>query len=120
MSLISPKTETLQKGFRVVERADRKTPGGQGGMNELIVRDPQGGYWMIHHGYRHVESLPFEIARRWLSLERSFLRRPEPAVVVRFATPTDPHPENREMDRVRLEAFKTMALEQIGRPLVPD
>ena len=120
MSLISPKTETLQKGFRVVERGSVEAQSGKDEMRELIARDPQGGYWMIHHGYRHVESLPFEIARRWLSLERSFLRRPEPAVVVRFATPTDPHPENREMDRVRLEAFKTMALEQIGRPLTPD
>ena len=109
MSLISPKTRTLQAGVHLV---DEPTPGESAmkdGLNEVIVRDSEGQTWLVHHGYRNVESLPQETARRLLSLERSFLRRTEPALVIRIATPTDPNPENREADRARLERFKSAA-----------
>ena len=106
MSLISPKTQTLQAGVYVVEES---TANEKAARNELIIRDARGQHWLVDHEYRNVESLPWETARRFLSLERSFLRRNEPALVIRIATPTDPNPKNRGADRARLERFKSAA-----------
>ena len=114
MSLISPKTKTLKAGFYVVEESTLTGDTGSDAVSEIIARDAQGHYWLIHHWYRNVESLPWETARRLFSLERSSLRRPEPALVVRVATLTDPDPGNRRADRERLEAFKAVALETLN------
>jgi exosortase/archaeosortase family protein len=109
-SLISPKTETLRAGFYVVERSPLPSTRHGEEINEIIARDAKGSYWMIHHGYRNVESLPLETTRRFMALERSFLRRSEPARVLRIATPTDPDPGNREIDRARIQNFKQAAM----------
>ncbi|MEE3327204.1 MAG: EpsI family protein, partial [Myxococcota bacterium] len=114
MSLVSPKTKTLKAGFYVVEESTLTGDTGSDAVSEIIARDAHGHYWLIHHWYRNVESLPWETARRLLSLERSSLRRPEPALVVRVATLTDPDPGNRRADRERLEAFKAVALETLN------
>ena len=61
-------------------------------------------------GIETSKAYPWRPLRRFMALERSFLRRSEPARVLRIATPTDPDPGNREIDRARIQNFKQAAM----------
>jgi EpsI family protein len=88
-SLISPKNVFPGRGWHVEERRSIELePGGL--QAEEVVARSGGARILSYTAYAGTRGNAREIARAWLALDRSFLRRAGGAVVVRVSTEVEP------------------------------
>jgi hypothetical protein len=104
-SAMSPKTKLPGSGWRVRERR-AKDVGLHETLAEEYVIEKGKQRWLVHHWYQGTNGLPNEIVRSLFAIDRSWLQREEPMVVVRLSTPIHSRGEagraeaSRRLDRV--------------------
>jgi hypothetical protein len=60
---------------------------------------------LSYHWYQGVEGLGKEVLRAWLAIDRSFLRRPAGALVIRLSTEVSSTDEGGSRAEARLREF---------------
>jgi exosortase len=113
-SLVSVKTELLEAGVEVEQRA-AATQTGVPGAQWLLLRSPA-GLSLALHWYEGVDPVAVEVGRSLVALDRGPWRRAGAAKAVRLSTPVD---GSIEVARERLRAFlpeARAALDALERP----
>lgn len=107
LSIDSPKTAVGWTGWDVTKRRPIELDDGRKG--ELLrLRSLRGEEQLVLHWQSGLAPLPVEILRSVLSLDRSPLRRSDPARAVRFATSLGSHPDAESQAERRLLAFAAL------------
>lgn len=104
LSLDSPKTAVAFAGWDRVERRGVHLESVEEA-SVLALRSARGDEQLVLHWRDGLESLPVELIRSAFSLDRSPLRRSQPARSVRIAMPIDHATGGREQTESRLMAF---------------
>jgi EpsI family protein len=111
-SLLSPKHALPGGGWHVEERAPVELlPGLRA---ETVLARSGRTRILSCHWYEGAGALPLEVLRAWLAADRSPLRRPGGAWVVRVSTDVAPTRESREAAEARLRGFA-----ELLRPELP-
>ncbi len=112
LSLLSPKTVFLTSGWEVESRrrVALKEIGGRQ-VDTLVLHSARAGRVLVLHWQDGVEWLGIEVLRSLLALDRSQLRREEPARVVRIATAIDDGPNGAARSEARLRQFLSLLAE---------
>jgi hypothetical protein len=102
--VLSPKTAVLGPGWEIIERSGAEL--GESGREvesflERFGRDEQ----LVYRWHYGVGSTLTETVRAVLAMDRSPLRRPARAVVVRLSTPMEPGADDRAAAEARLRDF---------------
>jgi EpsI family protein len=108
-SLLSPKTVFPGRGWEEEERAVVEVgPDGFRGVG-VVARS----HWrriLSYHWYQGIEGLGTEVLRAWLAIDRSFLRRPAGALVIRLSTEVSSIGEGRSRAEARLREFAELLM----------
>jgi hypothetical protein len=116
LSASSPKLELPGFGWRIEEREARAPPAAGWRAESLWLRSREGLH-LVHTWSAGVAPLPVELARALLALDRSFLRRDEPALFVRVSTPVAASPAGPRLAELRLARFeKSLARAPLFEP----
>ena len=108
-SLLSPKTVFPGRGWEAEERALVELgPDGFRGV-EVVARS-QSSRMLSYHWYQGIEGLGTEVLRAWLAIDRSFLRRPTGALVIRLSTEVSSTDEGRSRAEARLRELAELLL----------
>jgi EpsI family protein len=103
-SLLSPKTVFPGRGWEEEERAAVEV-GADGLRGVGVVARSKSSRVLNYHWHQGVEGLGTEVLRAWLAIDRSFLRRPEGALVFRVSTEVSSIGEGRSRAEARLREF---------------
>ena len=121
-SLLSPKTLVFHASGFVEEVLDPPDAAPLAAGTSLAVSDPQRAIvqtwserFLVQRWYLDVGSLPEEVARAAMALDRSPVRRPGRAVVVRLEVPIDRETGDVARAQATLDAFLPPFLERLGR-----
>jgi EpsI family protein len=108
-SLLSPKTVFPGRGWQEEERALVEIgPDGFPGVG--VVARSQSSRMLSLHWHQGVEGLGTEVLRAWLAIDRSFLRRPAGALVIRLSTEVSSIGKGRSRAEARLREFAELLL----------
>jgi EpsI family protein len=108
-SLLSPKTVFPGRGWEEEERAVVEVgPDGFRGV-EVVARS-RARRMLSYHWHQGIEGLGTEVLRAWLAIDRSFLRRPAGALVIRLSTEVPSIGEGRSRAEARLREFAELLL----------
>lgn len=112
-SLLSPKSAFPGRGWEAEERAlvelgpdDFQAAG--------VVARSRASRMLSYHWYQGIEGLGKEVLRAWLAADRSFLRRPTGARVIRLGTDLPPTAEGRFRAEARLREFAELLLSRFS------
>jgi EpsI family protein len=108
-SLFSPKNVFPGRGWIEEERALVEI-GPEGFQAVEVVARSRSHRILSYHWYRGVEDLGTEVLRAWLAMDRSFLRRPAGALVIRLSTEVSWAGEGRSQAEARLREFAELLL----------
>jgi EpsI family protein len=116
-SVLSTKTALLGSGWEVVERRPELLPGGREA--ERFRLRSVDGEALVYRWCVGCGSVVGEVLRSTLALDRSALRRPGRAVLVRVGTPLHPLPGAEAVAQARLTSFAGL-VEAALPPLLSD
>ncbi len=106
VNMLSTKVASPGSGWEIVDQFPTAL-GSEGLVVTTSVAATPGERRLVQHWYVGVDSLPEEIARSLLALDRGPWRRPGRAVVVRVSTRIEPRTSGRSGAAQRLESFLT-------------
>jgi EpsI family protein len=108
-SLLSPKTVFPGRGWEAEERAVVEL-GPDGFPGVRVAARSQASRVLSYHWYQGIEGLGTEVLRAWLAADRSFLRRPAGALVIRLSTEVSSTGEGRSRAEARLRELAELLL----------
>jgi EpsI family protein len=112
-SLLSPKTVFPGRGWEAEERSLVELgPDGFRGV-EVVARS-QSTRVLSYRWYQGVEGFGTEVLRAWLAIDRSFLRRPTGALMIRVATELPSTDGGRSRAEVRLRELAELLLAEFS------
>ena len=103
-SLLSQKTALPGAGWTVEDRREVRLAGIDAPVERLIVSS-RGRRKLVYHWHREVASLGQEVIRSAFALDRSYLRRPGRATVVRLSAPLNAERSDLQQVEARLQKF---------------
>jgi EpsI family protein len=108
-SLLSPKTVFPGRGWEAEERAVVEL-GPDGFPGVRVAARSQASRVLSYHWHQGIEGLGTEVLRAWLAADRSFLRRPAGALVIRLSTEVSSTGEGRSRAEARLRELAELLL----------
>jgi EpsI family protein len=108
-SLLSPKTLLPGRGWKEEERAAAEI-GPDGLRGVAVVARSQSSRVLSYHWREGVLGLGTELLRAWLALDRSCLRRPKGALVIRLTTEVSSIADGRSRAEARLRELAVLLL----------
>lgn len=96
-----------------------RVPGIDADVVRSRVQDRLGTSALVYRWFEGVDAPGVELARSLLSLDRSALRRPGRALVVRLVTPIEKHAGGEASAQARLDRFAIEANTFLHRPIPP-
>jgi EpsI family protein len=108
-SLLSPKNAFPGRGWEAEERGLVEL-GPDGFPGVRVVARSQANRVLSYHYYLGIERLGEEALRAWLATDRSILRRPTGALVIRLSTEVSSTADGRSRAEARLREFAELLL----------
>jgi EpsI family protein len=108
-SLLSPKTVFAGRGWEAEEHGLVEL-GPDGFPGVRVAARSHSRRMLSYHWYHGIEGLGTEVLRAWLAIDRSFLRRPTGALVIRLSTEVPSTGEGRSRAEARLRELAELLL----------